>query len=153
MNTQLKYVVARTRGNCKIGKVKMPILEAPNERLIAFNEPFIIQLGSDQSLSRIPLVKLFGPGYYWKVCGEPGDPAIVGEGENGWELTKGRGKHRQSDVFHMRRSGRIYGRWYSKFSPIGEWGDYLFDEVQNISYVEYQGHLSDFRSQHARMDW
>jgi len=146
----LKYVVARNRATSVVSKKMLAILTSKNKYLIGCNEPFIIQLGSDKSLSHIPLVKLFGPGYYWRVCGEPGDPAIVGEGENAWS----NGNNRfESRVLELRRSGRIYGRWYSKFSPIGDWGDYLFDEVENITYLEYQAHISEFRSQHAKMDW
>lgn len=81
-----------------------------HEELINFGEPYFV----DGIYRNLACIKLFGPPSYWEnssssfpifgVAVDPEDPDYL--------------KH----ILDARRSGEIYGKWFSQFCPEGEYG-------------------------------
>lgn len=99
-----------------------------NEQLLDQGETFFLH--RDQRINKVPLVRLFGPGYYWRATTHDG-VEVVGQGTDGvnveqWYL-----------IADGRRRGEIYGKWFSRFCRQGEFGSRDCGDVEPISEHVY----------------
>lgn len=112
-----------------------------DEYLLSNGELFF--LDPDPTINKVPLVRLFGPGHYWRMTMHPDQmfPSlpqhtskpfeIVGEGSDGanheqWLL-----------IIQGRRKGEIYGKWFSSFCRQGELGVHMAQVVEPISELQF----------------
>lgn len=119
-------------------KLPMPLKAAKSlseAKLLQRGESFL--LDKDHTISRIPLIRLFGPGRYWQVT--LGDCVVVGEGVDGDT------PDRELLVLEMRRRGEVYGKWFSQFCVRGELGTRHFRELEVISEAIYLNTILGFR--------
>lgn len=98
-----------------------------NERLLELGEKFLLH--HDKRIHKVPLVRLFGPGFYWRSV-ENG-VEIVGQGTDGENAEQWR------VIIEGRRRGEIYGKWFSKFCRVGELGVRMCEGVEPISEHVY----------------
>lgn len=136
-----RFAVAR-RGAPPRRGLKLLSLEArSDDQLVALGEPFLLH--ADESIAGVPLVRLFGPGRYWRAP-QPDGFDVVGEGLDLWED----GVERMV-VLDERRSGMVRGKWFSRWCPDGEFGTRSFVELEPMTASAFHESLARMRERRA----
>jgi len=128
-----KFVVARLGAPPIRGLKFNSLRERTDDELLGLGEPFV--LTTDPTINRVPLVRLFGPGRYWKAR-QPDGFDVVGEGLDLWD-----DHDEMRVVLDERRNGMVRGKWFSRWCPDGEIGTRSFVELEPMTENAYQAAL------------
>lgn len=105
------------------------------QELIDYGEPFFLH-GPHKDR---PAIIVLGSGFFWKK--KSGSAfQVYGTGIDADDTEEMR------NILDGRRNGEIYGRWYSKFCPDGEFGFMNYNNVEEVSYEEYFAQIQRFKT-------
>lgn len=98
-----------------------------------FGEPHVA-LPKDHPFYRKPLIKVLGPGRYWRRSLP--DLLIVGESLDPPDLDE------LKDILEARRLGEVWGKWYSDCCQQGEIGFCDFRLLEEITEESFEDHMA-----------
>lgn len=141
-----RFAVARRGAPPRRGLKHNSFRDCSDDELVNLGEPFLVH--ADPEIAFVPLVRLFGPGRYWRAR-QPDGFDVVGEGLDLWGVDE---HDEMRGVLDERRNGTIRGKWFSRWCPDGEYGTRSFLEVEPISEVAYHESLVRMRRRRASAD-